>query len=56
MTESKKNQLINEAYTLLEKMKRYKASANELAEQQAEIAALHEIEARPCAGTYGFHN
>ena len=45
MTEAKKYQLIDEACTLLEKMKRYGASPEALAEQRAEIAFLVEAEA-----------
>ena len=54
-TESKKQQLIKQAWDLLETMKTSGASASEIAEQRADILEIENIESSPDAGTYGYN-
>ena len=56
MTESRKQYLIKQAWNLLDTMENSGASASEIAEQRADIMELENLESRPDAGRYGFHN
>ena len=53
--EYKKQQLIKQAWDLLEIMKNNGASASEIADQKLYILEIENIESRPDTGTYGYN-
>ena len=56
MTESRKYKIIGQAWDLLDTMEANGASASEIADQRLDILEIENLESRPDAGRYGFHN